>query len=56
MFRSENLDRDFVSVYPGFYDEDGCLMLINEDGRSDLPEVIRYDVKRYLQNKTNYRI
>ena len=35
--RIENLTRDFVSIYPAFFDEDGHLRLVNEDGRSDNP-------------------
>ena len=54
IFRSENLFKDFVSIYPAFYDEDGQLLLINEDGRSDSPEVLKYDINRYLVRPSNY--
>ena len=55
IFRSpENLPRDFVSLFPAFYDEDGKLLLINEDGRSDTPQVLRYDINRYLVAPANY--
>lgn len=54
IFRSENLYKDFVSIYPAFYDEDGKLLLINEDGRSDSPEVLKYDINRYLVRPSNY--
>lgn len=47
------LPRDFVSIFPAFYDEDGLLLLINEDGRSDSPEVLRYDINKYLGNPSN---
>ena len=53
IFRSENLSKDFVSIYPAFYEEDGTLLLINEDGRSDSPEVLHYDINRYLIGPSN---
>eukprot|EP00347_Sterkiella_histriomuscorum_P013022 403366312 len=54
IFRSQNLDRDFVSIYPAFYDDDGKLLLINEDGRGDSPQVLKYDINRYLIRPSNY--
>lgn len=54
VFRCENLFKDFVSIYPAFYDDDGKLLLINEDGRSDSPEVLKYDINRYLIRPSNY--
>ena len=46
--KEQNIKKDFVSIYPSFYDEDGQLLLINEDGRSDNPEILFYDISKYL--------
>ena len=52
-FRAQRLQKDFVSIYPSFYNDDGTLLLINEDGKGDRPEIITYDINRYLTDPTN---
>ena len=44
--RVRNLEKDVISLYPSFY-EDGCLYLVDEDGESENPPVVSYDI-RYL--------
>jgi hypothetical protein len=46
-----DLSRDFVSIYPAFYDNKGSLLLVNEDGRGEYPELLSYDISSYLSHK-----
>jgi len=44
--RSADLSKDFLTVFPPFYDEkQQRLVLVNEDGRGELPEVLFYEVE-----------
>ena len=42
-YKVKNLDKDLISLYPVFYDN-GTLFLIDEDGESENPPVIRYEL------------
>lgn len=46
--RVKNLDKDLISLFPAFYDS-GVLYMIDEDGESENPPVVRYDLAYILQ-------
>ena len=46
--RVRNLDKDLISLYPAFFDN-GLLFMIDEDGESDNPPVLRYDLSYLFQ-------
>ena len=41
------MPKDVLSLYPPFYDQ-GKLFLIDEDGKSENPIVVRYDIDKAL--------
>ena len=45
--RLPNMPKDVLSLYPPFYDQ-GTLYLIDEDGKSENPVVVRYDIDKAL--------
>eukprot|EP00347_Sterkiella_histriomuscorum_P008465 403344995 len=46
--RVKNLERDLISLYPAFFDS-GILYMIDEDGDSENPPVLRYDMSYIMQ-------
>lgn len=47
------LSSDFVSVSQPFFNENGSVVLINEDDSMDCPNVITYDINKYLADPRN---
>ena len=43
------MDKDLITIYPAFYDN-GVIHMIDEDGESENPAVVRYDLSNLLNN------
>ena len=47
------LPEDFVSVSAPFFNENGTVILVNEDDQNENPNLISYDINRFLADPKN---